>query len=171
MAITIDTFTGKRLVPFDPDINEIELEDIAHALSNICRFGGHCSKFYSVAEHSVHVSKLVETEFALDALMHDATEAYIGDLVRPIKHLDEMAVFRKAEDTIYNVICKKFNLTNPVPPQVKTADKLLLNHEKVLLLPTAEVPEDALIEDVCLKFLSPTDAKEFFLNRFKDLTA
>ena len=82
------TASGRRAFVEDPRACDLVIEDIAHALSNICRFGGHCSRFYSVAQHSVCVSALVERtrpDLALHALLHDAAEAYVGDVIRPIK--------------------------------------------------------------------------------------
>lgn len=79
------TFSGERFYPFSPAPEEVKTKDIAHALANICRFNGHTRGFYSVAAHSVHVSRLVPPEFALEALLHDAAEAYVGDMVRPLK--------------------------------------------------------------------------------------
>lgn len=85
------TFTGRKVYVHDPDPNEIVIEDIAHALSNLCRFGGHTRRFYSVAEHSVLVSRLVSrrgqpgNSYIKRALLHDASEAYLGDVIRPLK--------------------------------------------------------------------------------------
>ena len=93
----IGTFSGLRFWPLDPNPEKILIADIAHALAHQCRFGGHASKFYSVAEHSVHVSKLCLPEHALWGLLHDASEAYLVDLPRPLKLLPEFAPYREAE--------------------------------------------------------------------------
>src|ERR1051326_5760594 len=79
------THTGKQFWPLDARVDEIDIEDIAHGLSHICRFGGHCRHFYSVAQHSVLVSRAVPLQLRMAGLLHDATEAYIGDMVRPLK--------------------------------------------------------------------------------------
>src|ERR1035441_7448066 len=81
----IGTFSGLRFWPLDPDPDKILIEDIAHALAHQCRFGGHASKFYSVAEHSVHVSKLCAPKDALWGLLHDASEAYCGAVWAPAR--------------------------------------------------------------------------------------
>src|ERR1039457_118422 len=85
----IGTFSGLRFWPLDPNPEKILIDDIAHALAHQCRFGGHASRFYSVAEHSVHVSRLCPPEDALWGLLHDASEAYLVDLPRPLKQLPE----------------------------------------------------------------------------------
>ena len=87
----IGTFSGLRFWPLAPNLEKILVEDIAHALAHQCRFGGHASRFYSVAEHSVHVSQLCLPEHALWGLLHDASEAYLVDLPRPLKLLPEFA--------------------------------------------------------------------------------
>lgn len=81
----IQTATGGQFWPMDPQPDEIDINDIAHALAMLCRFGGHCLRFYSVAEHSVLLSHAVPPEHALWALLHDATEGYLVDMPRPIK--------------------------------------------------------------------------------------
>jgi hypothetical protein len=81
----MQTFTGRAFYPLDPRPEDIDPVDIAHALSLICRYGGHSSRFYSVAEHCVLMSHAVAPEHALWALLHDATEAYLGDMIRPLK--------------------------------------------------------------------------------------
>ena len=89
----IQTFTGKRIYPFDPDPDLICIDDIAHALSNICRFTGHVKHFYSVAQHSVIVANAIPdslgvphtNELYLQALLHDAQEYLFSDLSRPLK--------------------------------------------------------------------------------------
>jgi len=80
----IETYTGKQFYPLDPYPEDIDVRDIAHALSNLCRFTGHCRAFYSVAEHSIYVSTHVPKTMALQALFHDAPEAYIADISGPL---------------------------------------------------------------------------------------
>ncbi len=79
------TYTGRKFYPFDPRPEEVDFDDITHALSLLCRFAGHVWEFYSVAQHSVLVSQLCPPGLALAGLLHDAHEAYTGDLIRSIK--------------------------------------------------------------------------------------
>lgn len=85
MSDWIQTFSGKKFFPLEPEKNEYDIHDIAHALSLKCRFGGHCQRFYSVAEHCVRVADIVAPESKLWALLHDAAEAYLPDVCQPIK--------------------------------------------------------------------------------------
>lgn len=127
----IQTFTGRQVWPLDPRVGDFEIRDIAHALSNICRYTGHCSKFYSVAQHSVHVAEYVASHdrtLALTALLHDASEAYLSDMARPIKHQFEQYLI--LEKRLEEVIAEQFGLVFPYPPVVKEADDILLNTER-----------------------------------------
>lgn len=122
----IRTFTGKLVRPMDLKVGDICIEDIAHGLSRVCRFAGQCAGFMSVAEHSVAVARIVMTtdpDHALEALLHDASEAYLGDMPRPIKHLPEMAPYREAEERAERAIAQKFGLVYPWPQSVKDADR------------------------------------------------
>jgi hypothetical protein len=122
----IQTFTGRKFWPLDPRPEEIDIQDIAHALSMTCRFNGHTSRFYSVAEHCVHVSLLVPPADALWGLLHDAAEAYISDLSRPIKKNsrlgDEYALIEKR--LMLNVEVA-FDLGDE-PASIKEADNRML---------------------------------------------
>ena len=120
--------SGKPFFPLDPRPDEIDIEDIAIALSRICRFGGHTKSFYSVAEHSILVSLLVPDEHRLTALLHDATEAYIGDMIRPLK--SQIPQFSEIENNIWSAIAERFSLPVEMPSCVKDADVLALAIEK-----------------------------------------
>lgn len=98
--------SGKPFWPLDPRMNEIDIHDIANALSKICRFGGHGRYFYSVAQHSVLVSYIVAPELAMAGLLHDAAEAYVGDMVRPLKR--SMPAFQDAEDRLQDMVYRKY---------------------------------------------------------------
>lgn len=125
----IQTHTGKQFFPLDPSPDQVDIEDIAHALSMQCRYAGHCDSFYSVAQHSVLVSRMVPQEHALCALLHDATEAYISDVPSPVKH--GIKEFCDLEDRIWRLaIAPKFDLPQTLPKEVKEADYKILAVEK-----------------------------------------
>lgn len=125
----IVTYTGKRFYPFDPRIEDIDINDIMHALSNLCRFGGHCTHFYSVAQHCVLVSLLCSPENALWALLHDSTEAYMIDLPTPLKQHESFKYYRESEKRLMSIICDVFGLDHEEPPEVKQVDKKLMATE------------------------------------------
>lgn len=162
------TARGGRFWPLDPRVEHVELIDIAHALSQKCRYNGHCRRFYSVAEHSVLVSRFVPPELALWGLLHDATEAYIPDVIRPLKTQPEFAWFRDIEDRIAAVIAERFGLSWPEPAEVKLIDRRITADEIEVLMvdpwPVTGPKVGAVIE--CL---DPTAAMTAFLKRFIEL--
>src|SRR5919204_3331113 len=117
----LQTVSGRWVNPFEPDPDQLDPGDIARALANQCRFGGHCRVFYSVAQHSVIVSGVVEerggdTEAVLAGLMHDAAEAYLGDMPHPLKHRSTLGeAFRAAEDHLADTIRDRFGIKRDVP--------------------------------------------------------
>lgn len=134
----VETFSGRRFYPFDPSPDEVRLADIAWGLARTCRFGGHCRHFYSVALHSLHVgSELADRgpRMELYGLFHDAGEAYIGDVPRPIKvEFDGLA---RAEDRILEAVWTAFDLAPPTEEEwaaVMAADDRLLAYEAAELL-------------------------------------
>lgn len=139
------TFTGRRFWPRDPRADEIDVRDIAHALSLICRYGGHVARFYSVAEHCCllaqhFVDKFGPGELARWALIHDGAEAYIGDMIRPLK--PSMAQFQKVEGRIDKMIAARFGLRGPFPIEVKAADTAILGDEAQQLFSPAALAID-----------------------------
>lgn len=130
MTPTILTASGTCFNLLEPDPDLIEIEDIAHALSNLCRFTGHTRVFYSVAEHSVRASlcAFVPAEHALEALLHDAAEAYIGDVSSPLKA--QLHEYRNIEFGVEQAIRKRFGLPAKKTPCVKQADLTMLATEK-----------------------------------------
>src|ERR1051326_3663293 len=104
------TYTGVRFYPSDPRPDEIFIQDIAHSLSNMCRFAGHVKEFYSVAEHSVRVSLACHPDDALWGLLHDASEAYVVDMPRPIKRAPFMHGYRLLEAKVSLAVCERFEL-------------------------------------------------------------
>lgn len=127
------THTGKRFDPLAPRAADIDHRDIAHALANLCRFNGHCTSFYSVADHSVGVAELVDPEWQMDGLLHDATEAYIGDITRPLKRgIDDLTggVLTIIEREIHHCVAERFGISPTMPDQVKHADLDIRKVEK-----------------------------------------
>ena len=131
----LQTVSGRWVNPFDPDPAQLDAGDIARALANQCRFGGHSRVFYSVAQHCVIVSRVVEerggdVEDVFAALMHDAGEAYLGDMPHPLKHRSALgAAFRDAEARLEEAIRDRFKI-KPDVPEVKRVDRALLATER-----------------------------------------
>jgi 5'-nucleotidase len=125
----IQTYTGRKIEPLNPNPDDICIEDIAHSLSMQCRWTGHTAWFYSVAQHSVLVSEECDEDTALWGLLHDASEAYLVDLARPVKRLESMRVFREAEEGLQRAIATKFRLQWPIPAHVHLVDNVLLRTE------------------------------------------
>jgi 8-oxo-dGTP pyrophosphatase MutT (NUDIX family) len=126
----IQTFTGLSVHLLHPNVDEIRIADIAHSLAFQCRYTGHCLRYESVAEHSIIVSEMVPSEDERWGLMHDASEAYLQDMSRPLKHHTELgAIYGKLEEPWMLAIAAKFDLPWPIPQSVKEADKTLLHLE------------------------------------------
>jgi uncharacterized protein len=119
---TIRTFTGKYVHPLDMKPDDVDIEDIGHALARLCRYNGHCGGFISVARHSIWVSQELPDELKLWGLLHDAPEAYLGDMTRPVKRQEAMEEFRAADERLEEVIAEKFGLVYPMPRAVHDAD-------------------------------------------------
>jgi len=129
VAWSLRTFTGRMINPCDIRTEEVDINDIAHSLAHQCRFLGHARGFYSVAQHSVIVSELVPKADSLWGLLHDAAEAYLGDIIAPIKRCEEMYVYRSAEDRVLKTVAEKFALNPVLPASVEDADKSILATE------------------------------------------
>jgi 5'-deoxynucleotidase YfbR-like HD superfamily hydrolase len=170
----IETSRGIKFDVLAPTVDMIDIEDIAHALSQMNRFTGHCKFPYPVSQHSRLASYLVPQEHALWALLHDGSEAFIGDMSRPLKHFSVAGdEYRKVEKRIQDVICDKFGLSREEPPEVKRADNMMLYAEKAQLMSGldwshkwAESEEQANVKIVRLSF---DENKYLFLARFHEL--
>ncbi len=171
MKPTIITHHGLEFDLLNPDPDLIEIEDIAHALSHLCRFTGHTNVFYSVASHSYQASFLVPPEHAMEALLHDAAEAYVGDVSSPLKSL--LPEYRMIEFRIDQAVRQRFDLPAKMTPCVKNADLRRLATEKEQLIPMCE-PWDILqgIEPdpmYCMTSVEPRMAYIMFMTRFDEL--
>ncbi|MGO7545441.1 hypothetical protein AB9E34_06670 [Rhizobium leguminosarum] len=156
----------------DPWSSEFTINDIAQGLSNICRYAGQCKSFYSVAEHSIHVADTVDA-YKLEALLHDAAEAFLGDITRPLKQL--LPQYKEIEASVEDAILQRFGLDAKAKATVKAADLRVLAAEQAQLMPAgtdfwanSSGVESAAIQ---VEFLSPITARDRFLSRFAELRA
>ncbi len=167
----ITTFTGKQFHFLRPKPDEIDIADIAHALSLTCRFGGQCREFYSVADHSIRVADIVPAEHKLLALLHDAAEAYMPDLPRPEKA--QVPKFKEMEGRILLAILDKFVTAGKVFWEsnlevVKHADDVMLATEARDLM--ANMKDWAKLPDPLSVRIEPMTAREselLFTARFR----
>jgi len=170
----MQTYTGRQFWPLDPRPEEVDIEDIARSLAHQCRYAGHVRRHYSVAEHSFHIAAAVPPEAALWGLLHDATEAYLVDVPRPVKAaLGE--VYARIERRLEACIAARFGLALPVPPCVKAADTRILQMERAALLEPPPVPwaTDAAGPPLLgIRIWAwPADrAYDLFMHRFRQLT-
>lgn len=156
---SIKTFSGLYMNVFEPTEDMICIEDIAHGLSNICRFAGHTPQFYSVAQHSVLCARQAPKDYKLQALMHDASEAYLLDMPRPIKR--RLPEYKRIEDNLMRVIAQKFNIPYPLDSVIKKVDMDMLQHEY-----------DSMMKDDRngkVYYWTPKLAEDMFLSMFKKL--
>ena len=166
---TILTADGDYFDFVNPRVG-ITLNAIARGLANTCRFGGQCLRYYSVAEHSVWVSRLVPPEMAIIGLMHDAPEAFVGDMPKPLK--EELPDYQAVEDRVERAVFAAFNLPLPLPKEVKVADRVMLATEQFQIMKNnhdwkwTRGTERADIEIACL---GPDDAYAFFMERAAEL--
>lgn len=166
----INTYGGRKFWPLDPCVDEIHLTDICHALSLICRYTGHCIGFYSVAEHTYHLYHALKRDgapqIALDwALVHDAPEAFLSDLSRPLKK--GLPDYNKAEDRLMEMIAEKFGLKGSCPKIVKEYDtRILIDEREQNLRPTKDGWHDIIGLDplgVNIQCWQPIDAERRLL--------
>lgn len=167
----IQTYSGRRFCPTNPNPDAIVIQDIAHSLSMQCRFTGHTKKFYSVAQHSVYVSHICDEKDALWGLLHDASEAYLTDVPRPLKRSGFFEEYLRIEALMQVAICKRFGLPYDEPPSVKKADtKLLATEARDLMAP---LHKDWIQRATPLPFTieawDQQKAKDMFMERFFEL--
>lgn len=168
--IWIQTYTGKAFDPLHPEAEALDVVDVAHSLALQCRFNGHCRVFYSVAEHSVRVSLAVPPGLALWGLLHDATEAYVGDLPRPIKH--RLPDYQAAEERLMRLVAERFGLVWPMPPEVVEADTRLLATEARDLMAPPPAPWGIGVGPLPERIVPwpAEEAERAFLARYAELT-
>jgi len=173
------TRSGRRVWPFHMVLSDVNIEDIAHSLSLQCRFNGHCNRFYSVAEHCVHVSAALwsawdNTLWAKQGLIHDAHEAYTGDLIRPIKERmgTETALWYKLEEDAEATVAESLQVQWPFDAIVKVYDQRIIMNEKEALFDGDGPWDDELPPlDVVIRCWSPERAKEMYLEQWRRLHA
>ena len=183
------TYAGGEFWPLDPRPEEISMTDVAHSLALLCRFNGHCREFYSVAQHSVIVSQLVNSpRNGLPALLHDAAESYIGDIIIPFKN--SLNQVKEIEEKIMEAVYSRFNVGNYDADEIKRADKMALfaemrelwtnsrNKRKTIESVLRSVEPEKFQEyweesSQVLKNgiipLSPEESEELFLKRYEEL--
>lgn len=177
------TISGQKFWPYDPRPAEVDIEVIAHHLAMQCRFNGAVRDFLSVAEHSWHCSFLGPASEALERLLHDAAEAYVGDIIRPLKMQPGFVQeYRRLEFRVERVIAQRFNLRYPWPESVKIADEIVVRREVEDLVPcdTSDLPalnegewaiqQLGYVPRIRFENWSPIMAKQRFLERFHELS-
>lgn len=175
---SILTFTGQYVDLIDPRPETINITDIAHALSQISRFGGHTRTFYSVAQHSVLTSHIVPPKYRLHALLHDAAEAYFGDMVQPLKYLPSCGMYRDQESLMQARIYERFGLgmhqEDDCREVIRKADLVMLATERRDLMAPEMTPWPVLFgiepRESFIRPLMPHAAESEFLRQFKQLT-
>ena len=169
----VSTFEGNRFFLTNPHIDDVAIEDIAHGLAYQCRFNGQTKEFYSVAQHSLMVMSLVPEEFRFSALLHDAAEAYLGDMVKPLKNL--FPEFSVIEARVMEIIGNRFDLDlTHLDPSIKQADLIALATEKRDLMPHS-VEAWHYLHNIAplpkiIQAMSPQEAKIAFLEAFNGFT-
>lgn len=166
----MQTRLGLPFWPLDPRPDDIRIYDIAHSLAMQCRYNGHANVFYSVAEHSVLVSTVVPPEHALAGLLHDAAEAYVGDIIRPLKR--HITGYDEIEQRVWRAIAERYGLPIDLHSSVMAADNSVLLAEQAQIMGPPPQPWGIPGEPapVVVQGLSPSDARSAFLDRFAQIT-
>lgn len=169
----VETYTGGQFDLFNPKPDDVRLQDIAAGLAHTCRFGGHCENFYSVAHHSIHVSHELPIEdprLQLIGLLHDAGEAYLGDIPRPLKAKHD--TFERTEELILAAVWDSFNIDSPTEDEwerVMAADDRLLAYEATNILTGGEWADSSPELEYDLKSTPIDPIREQFMSRTETL--
>jgi hypothetical protein len=158
-SLTVVTNSGTMLNAINPNPDDLLIEDIAHALSMQCRFAGHTDEFYSIAQHSIICSMFAPPGLELEALLHDASEAYIQDITRPLKN--KLKGYKAIESKLMKAIAKKFGFNWPLLPGIKDIDNEVLKIEFDCFI---------LSKKKTIKAMTPRMAKKTFLQIFHKLS-
>jgi uncharacterized protein len=172
----IITYKANKFYPMDVRPSDIDIEDIAHALSLQCRFGGHVKRHYSVGQHSILVSEYIKSEGGnvegqLRGLLHDASEAYLVDVPRPIKKLMDFNAYREIEKSVQSVIYKKYGLDQAEPEWLSIADNALLAREAELLMANPFWCHGMKKAKCRIPVKTPKQVERDYLRKFKELYA
>jgi hypothetical protein len=171
----VQTRRGGRFHLTNPTAEEVDIGDVAHALSLLCRFGGQLERFYSVAQHCVLVSRDVPAELAMDGLLHDASEAYVGDMSSPLKAaLRETGSmgYDVVEELAHRAIARRYGTRYPHDPRVKEADlRALATEARDLMAPGEPETWGGLPAPMEGRIwpLGPAEAEAEFLDRFREV--
>ena len=164
----VSTRSGRRVALLNPSPSQIAIGDIAHGLAHQCRFNGQTNKFYSVAQHSVLVASILPRELRLAGLLHDASEAYLGDIVQPLKEL--LPDYQAIEAKFCEVLGTRFDVDLQPNDAIKHADLVVLATERRDLMPmdTADWSSIAGITPLIrtIKPLAPETAAAQFMDLF-----
>jgi 5'-deoxynucleotidase YfbR-like HD superfamily hydrolase len=169
--LSITTRSGRQVNLLNPQYAQIDIGDIAHGLAYQCRFNGQTSRFYSIAQHSLMVASILPDHLKMAGLLHDAAEAYVGDVVQPLKVL--LPDYQMIENRFTQLIGQRFNVNLEYQPEVKQADLIALATEKRDLLPREKCTWEVLNGIKPLGRLTlpmtPEQSEETFMRVFMDL--
>lgn len=163
------TYTGVAFYPLSPSPDEVDIRDIAHALSMLCRYAGHARRFYSVAEHSLLIAENARPRLKLMALLHDAAEAYVCDIPRPLK--SALPAYKTIERGVEQAIRQRFAIvgTQADADEIKALDDQILEDERRMLMPEPPMPwSDRVPIGVVIRCLTPEAAEAEFIQQFRD---
>ena len=171
--LPMHTFTGKEFYALEPNVKDISIVDIAHGLSNVCRYGGMCKEFYSVGQHSIICAWEAPYPLRKKLLLHDASEAYIGDIISPLKMTDQYEIYRQVERRLMEVIYEKFELEEDTQEEAEEIHRIDLLVRHTEMRDFGSLPEEFYINEPVLPYIitpiPPVESKILFLKEFSRL--